>query len=296
VAKSGSAQSSAEAPPATEASQKAPRRFDRRRVYTAAILIPAIYAIIRYLPPWAFTVLIIAGGGIAVIELYRISFGQRMNAYAVGWGLAATTMIIGRAHFEVPLADIVMLAVITLASAMIFSSTPIKDRFNDTCVMLFGVLYVGLTLSTLVLTRTFPAGEFFILFVALVTWAGDTGAYYSGNLWGRRLLAPTVSPKKTVEGLFGGMALACATAFLAQTWFLPQIRVMDALVLGVLLTVAGLLGDLSESALKRSVGVKDSGGILPGHGGMLDRLDSLLFTAPAFYYYAVCVRGLAPLQ
>lgn len=296
MAKSGSAQSPADAPPAAAASQKAPRRFDSRRVYTAAILIPAIYVIIRYLPPWAFTLLVIAGGGIALLELYRISFGKRINAYTVGLGLAATAMIIGRAPLGVPLADIVMLTVITSASVMVFSSTSINDRFKDTCVMLFGVLYIGLTLSALVLMRTFPAGEFFILFVALVTWAADTGAYYSGNLWGRHLLAPTVSPKKTVEGLLGGMALACAAASLAQAWFLPELGVMDALILGVLLTGAGLLGDLSESALKRSVGVKDSGGILPGHGGMLDRLDSLLFTAPTFYYYAVCVRGLAPLQ
>jgi len=91
------------------------------------------------------------------------------------------------------------------------------------------------------------------------------------------------------------MTLACGAALLAQTWFLPQLRLMDALILGVLLTGAGLLGDLCESAIKRSVGAKDSGGILPGHGGMLDRLDSLLFTAPTFYYYVLFVRGLPPL-
>jgi phosphatidate cytidylyltransferase len=296
VTKAGSAQSSSDTSSNAAASSSAPRRFDSRRVYTAAILVPAIYAIIRYLPPWTFTLLVMAGAGIALLELYRISFGPRMNTSLMALGLAATGLIIGRTHLAIPLADILMLATILMAGAMVFCSAPLEHRFQDAGVTLFGVLYVGLTLSSLVLTRSFPDGEFFILFVALVTWAADTGAYYSGNLWGRHLLAPTVSPKKTVEGLLGGMALACAAALVAQAWFLPQLRTLDALLLGVLLTGAGLLGDLSESALKRSVGVKDSGGILPGHGGMLDRLDSLLFTAPAFYYYVLCVRGLAPLQ
>lgn len=264
-------------------------------MYTAAILIPAVYVIIRYLPPWTFTLLVVGGGGIALLELYRISLGERLSASMSGLGLVVAALIIGRAHLPIPLADLLIVATMTLAGGMVFSSAPNEYRFKDTCVTVFGMLYVGLTLSSLVWTRTFPAGEFFILFVALVTWAGDTGAYYSGKLWGRHLLAPTVSPKKTVEGLLGGMAFACTAALVAQAWFLPQIRLMDALILGVLLTGAGLLGDLSESAIKRSAGVKDSGGILPGHGGMLDRLDSLLFTAPTFYYYVMLVRGLSPL-
>jgi phosphatidate cytidylyltransferase len=229
------------------------------------------------------------------LELYRISFGERLNAYATGLGLIALGLIIGRAHLPLALADVLMAATLMLACGMLLGARSNQYRFTDTCVQLFGMLYIGLTLSSLVLTRFFHAGEFFILFVAIVTWAGDTGAYYSGNLWGRRLLAPSISPKKTVEGVIGGMALACIAGLVAQAWFIPQLRLMDALILGVLLTGAGLLGDLCESAIKRSVGAKDSGGILPGHGGMLDRLDSLLFTAPTFYYYVLFVRGLPPL-
>jgi phosphatidate cytidylyltransferase len=295
VDKSGSAQSSVGASPATAASP-APRRFDARRVYTAAILVPAVYAIIRYLPPWAFTLLIIVGGGIALFELYRISFHERMNKPLIWLGLVTTALTIGRVHLALPLADLLMASTIAMAVAMLGSSAPLEYRFKDTSIALFGVLYIGLTLSSLVVTRTLPEGEFLILFVALVTWAGDTGAYYSGRLWGRHLLAPTVSPKKTLEGLLGGMALAVMAALVAQVWFLPQLHLVDAIILGGLLTGAGLLGDLSESAIKRGAGVKDSGGILPGHGGMLDRLDSLLFAAPTFYYYVVLVRGLSPLQ
>ena len=108
---------------------------------------------------------------------------------------------------------------------------------------------------------------------------------------GRHSLAPIISPKKTVEGLLGGIILALAAAVGSQRWFLPSVTVMDAAVLAVVLTLAGLLGDLAESAMKRSANQKDSGALIPGHGGMLDRLDSLLFTAPCFYYYVMFVKG-----
>jgi phosphatidate cytidylyltransferase len=271
------------------------RRFDLRRVYTAVLLIPAIYAIIRYLPPVALTVVLIAGGSIALLELYRIGFQSRSNPVLIGIGLAISTLMLVRTHLPLALPDLLVAATLTLLVAMLFASTPIQDRLKDTAITLFGVLYVGLTLSTLVATRSLPAGEFFVFFVALVTWAADTGAYYAGTLWGTHLLAPSVSPKKTIEGVLGGLVLATGAALLAQAWFVPQLSQLDALILGLLLTGAGLLGDLCESAIKRSGGVKDSGGILPGHGGMLDRLDSLLFTAPAFYYYVTSVRGIWPL-
>ena len=154
---------------------------------------------------------------------------------------------------------------------------------------LFGVLYLGLTLGPLSMTRLLPQGEWLIFFLLLVTWASDTGAYYVGTLYGRHRLAPTISPKKSYEGLAGGLVGAIIAAYIIRWWFLPELSALDCLVLGTLLTLTGLWGDLTESAMKRSVGIKDSGGILPGHGGMLDRLDSLLFTAPAFYYYVTMV-------
>ena len=264
-------------------------------MYTAAILAPAIYAIIRYLPPWALTILLIAGGSIALLELYRISFDARSNRALIGVGLAASALVLARTHLPLALADILVVSLVSMLVAMLFSPTPIEQRLKNTSVALFGVLYIGLTLSTLVSTRSLPEGEWFVFFVALVTWAADTGAYYAGTLWGSHLLAPSVSPKKTVEGLLGGMGLATGAALLARAWFVPQLSLLDALVLGILLTSSGLLGDLCESAIKRSVGVKDSGGILPGHGGMLDRLDSLLFTTPTLYYYITFVRGVWPL-
>jgi phosphatidate cytidylyltransferase len=287
VATPQSAQAAGDAPPPTASKSSTGRRFDPRRVYTAAALAPAIWATIRYLPPWTFTVLLVAGGSIAL-------FG-RTNRLLVGLGLTLAAFVIARPHLGVSLADLLLPCTLALILAMLFTDAPAEHRFKDAAIVLFGVLYVGLTLGALAGTRALPAGEWLVLFVALVTWAGDTGAYYAGSLWGRHLLAPRVSPKKTVEGLLGGLVLSVLAALLARAWFLPDFSLADALILGVLLTGAGLLGDLSESAIKRSAGVKDSGGILPGHGGMLDRLDSLLFTAPTFYYYVALVRGVTTL-
>lgn len=161
----------------------------------------------------------------------------------------------------------------------------------DVSVLIFGTLYIGFTLGHLLLTRALPDGIFLIFFVVLVTWAGDTGAYYTGVSIGRTPLAPKISPNKTVEGLLGGCLLAVMIALIARAWFIPSLTIVDAVVLGIVLTLAGLIGDLSESMFKRGAGVKDSGGLIPGHGGMLDRLDSLLLTAPTYYYYVTLVKG-----
>jgi phosphatidate cytidylyltransferase len=172
----------------------------------------------------------------------------------------------------------------------LFSRQPLREAFLDGAVLITGMLYIGLTLSYLLVIRGLPDGALLIFFVVLVTWAGDTGAYAAGKALGRHALAPVISPKKTYEGLAGGLVFACLLALIAREWFLPRLSPGDCLLLGLLLTAAGLAGDLAESAIKRSAGIKDSGALIPGHGGMLDRLDSLLFTAPVFYYY-VTVTG-----
>jgi phosphatidate cytidylyltransferase len=174
--------------------------------------------------------------------------------------------------------------VIALCIPML-SAKPTRDALMDGLVLVMGVLYIGLTLSYLLQIRRLPEGTLLIFFLFFVTWAGDTGAYILGKSIGRHALAPVISPKKTYEGLAGGLALACVTALVARGWFLPAFSFMDCIALAVMLTVVGLIGDLAESAIKRSAGFKDSGALIPGHGGMLDRLDSLLFTGPALYYY-----------
>lgn len=271
-------------------------RFDPRRIYTILVLAPLVYAVIRYLPPLAFSGVVVLAGGLALFEFYRMCFGGRSHSLLIGIGLTGFAALILGTHRPDILVPILLATLVGIISVPLLSRTPLEQSLRDSALTLFGMLYLGLTLCTLSMTRLLPQGEWLIFFLLLVTWASDTGAYYVGTLYGRHRLAPTISPKKTVEGLVGGFFGAILVAYAARWWFLPELSGLDCLILATLLTITGLWGDLTESAMKRSVGMKDSGGILPGHGGMLDRLDSLLFTAPVFYYYVTMVSRLRVIE
>ena len=260
-------------------------RFDPRRIYTILVLAPLVYAVIRYLPPLVFSSVVVLAGALALFEFYRICFSDRSRAWLMGIGMTGFAALILGTHRPDIIGPTLLATLVCIISVPLLSRSPLEQSLKDGALTLFGVLYLGLTLGTLSMTRLLPQGEWLIFFLLLVTWASDTGAYYVGTLFGRHRLAPRISPKKTVEGLVGGLIAAIIVGYVARWWFLPELSGLDCLILAILLTVTGLWGDLTESVMKRSAGMKDSGGILPGHGGMLDRLDSLLFAAPAFYYY-----------
>jgi len=271
-------------------------RFDPRRLYTVLVLAPLLYTIIRYLPPLAFSGIVVLAGAVALFEFYRLCFSGRSHTWLTGIGLTGFAALILGTHEAGIIAPILFATLTAVISVPLLSRSPLEQSLRDGAMTLFGVLYLGLTLGPLSMTRLLPLGEWLIFFLLLVTWASDTGAYYIGTLYGRHRLAPAISPKKTVEGLVGGLIGAIIVAYAARWWFLPELSGLDCLVLAILLTITGLWGDLTESAMKRSAGIKDSGGILPGHGGMLDRLDSLLFTAPAFYYYITLASRLRVIE
>ena len=166
-----------------------------------------------------------------------------------------------------------------------------SPSFGNIPILLFGVFYISFTLGHFLTIRKLPDGPFLIFFVLLVTWGGDAAAYFIGRGFGSRPLSPILSPKKTIEGLLGGLIGATIIAWMASLWFLPTFTVIDCVILGIALTLLGTIGDLSESAFKRQAGAKDSGSLIPGHGGFLDRIDSLLLTVPTFYYYMVVIKG-----
>jgi phosphatidate cytidylyltransferase len=151
------------------------------------------------------------------------------------------------------------------------------------------VLYIPLLGSHLVALRTGfpqPLSAHLLSFFFLVLMGSDVGAYYTGRALGKRKLAPSISPGKTWEGAVGGILAALAMAALAHFWFFRELPLKYMLPLAAIMAILGILGDLAESALKRGAGAKDAANILPGHGGILDRLDSLLFNAPLIYYFA----------
>ena len=270
--------------------QKAVARFDPRRIYTVLIVAPLLYAAIRYLPPIAFTCIVALAGGLSLYELYRLCVPPSPQPLAMGIGLLGCVALIVAPHDPHLTQPSLLAALVAVLSIPLLVKMPLHESLKEAAITMSGLLYIGLTLSYLVTIRLLPQGEWLLFFLLLVTWAGDTGAYYAGTLCGQHAIAPRISPKKTIEGLVGGLLGALMIAYLARWWFLSDFSGVDCIVLAILLTLVGLWGDLAESAVKRSVGVKDSGGLLPGHGGMLDRLDSLLFAGPAFYYYVTLIR------
>lgn len=269
------------------------RRWDRRRIYAALVFIPLFYVLVRYLPPIAFFGLVIGASWLALVELYRMHFHSKPAIVEIAIGVVMTTFMLSHLQWPdaLPFHPVLVFILTTTLLLYLVSKHDLSRSLVDVSVLIFGMLYIGFTLGHLLLTRALPDGIFLVFFVVLVTWAGDTGAYYAGMSMGRTPLAPRISPNKTVEGLLGGCLLAVVIALIARAWFIPSFTILDAIVLGLVLTVVGLIGDLSESMFKRGAGVKDSGGLIPGHGGMLDRLDSLLLTAPTYYYYVTLVKG-----
>jgi len=169
-----------------------------------------------------------------------------------------------------------------------------RDRNNQLMIISFNcltTLYVSLFLGALVLVREFPyefgylTGGKFIVAVFLGVWSLDTFAYFTGRMFGRRKLLPSVSPKKTVEGSIGGMIGCVIIMVAAQQIFLPEISLENIIILSMIIGVTGQIGDLIESYIKRKSGIKDSSSLLPGHGGILDRFDSMIFVSPFIYYY-----------
>lgn len=184
-----------------------------------------------------------------------------------------------------------VLTVLFLAVAIyfLFSIKDIRQSAAEAAFLWTGFAYVPLLLSHLVLLRALPDGIQWVFLLLLIVMSGDTAAFYVGSSLGRRKLYPQVSPNKSIEGAVGGLCGSLLGTFIAKFSFLPALTVVDCVVTALVVGALGQIGDLFESLLKRSFGVKDSGVIIPGHGGILDRLDSILFAAPALYYYAYLV-------
>lgn len=168
--------------------------------------------------------------------------------------------------------------------------SPIDLVLSQISRTVFIIFYFSVTFSFLGLIRDLPSGWAWLYMVLGTTFAADTGAYFTGRYLGKHKLAPRISPGKTIEGLLGGLAMSVLAAFIVKYLIYNDFTVIDCLVAGGLSGLVGPLGDLGESMIKRSVGVKDSGNLIPGHGGLLDRVDALLFTCPLIYWYAAFLR------
>lgn len=265
-----------------------------KRVLTAVVLIPLVLLLVFKGSPWLVTLATAAIAVLAVWEFLALAdaLGAKTPRIAVLFGIAALfTCILVRPEYLAPLVGCVMFALFILCA---FHS-PLPRVLPDTAYSVFGLLYIGLSLTSIPLIWSEENGSSLLLFLFFVVWAGDVVALYVGRAFGRRKLAPSISPNKTWEGsagsVLGSLLITLLLVFLANVlarhgfdWLSYPGSVFRWLGLAVLLNVAAQVGDLIESAIKRGAGVKDSGTLLPGHGGVLDRIDALLLAAPVLWY------------
>jgi phosphatidate cytidylyltransferase len=290
-----------------------------KRVATAVVLIPIVLGLVLRAPIAALAAVAGLVALLAVEELLRLSeaYGIRPLRWPtlifvalffllLGFDVGAGKPLLSTAAFACGAAVAATLAAFVFLS-IAMRRVDLTGAFPAAMVSAFAFIYVSLPLAMLVQVRQQWSGAFLVLYLLLVVWAGDIFAYFIGRSLGRALMSPRISPKKTWEGALASMAASLIVGMLLYNYALPVSSALlnahlitrengffalekpplwPALLLSALINIAAQLGDLVESLIKRGAGVKDSGTILPGHGGMLDRVDALLFAAPVLWYYA----------
>jgi len=263
------------------------------RIVTAVVLLPVVLVLLGLGGWWCAGLVSAAAAGCAGeyawITQRRIAGVERLSIVGAAlMPLAATARPLGWTG----IAFWIVAAVFFLASTDALFADNREHAPTRTAHAVTGCLYAGLGLAPIAALRVGPSGLQWVISALVITWANDTCAYFAGRLLGRHKLHPAVSPNKTWEGFLGGAVGSVAGMFVARWVVFHGLTTVDCVALGLLGAVLGPLGDLCESLLKRAHGVKDSGMLIPGHGGLLDRVDALLFNAPAVYLYVVFVRAL----
>ncbi len=258
------------------------------RLATAAVAIPLLLAIIFAGPPLAMSVLIFVLGSIAVAEYMSMAFADRPQERRLGIGCGVALLLVATASSAPGLALTAAFAACigVLMAAVVLRPVDMERGLRDCSMSWLGIAYVAI-LAHFVWLRHLPDGSYWVAFLVANGMASDTGAYFAGRSFGSRKLLPRVSPGKTVEGAIGNLVAAALIGWLAQAFVFPDLSLLELVFLAVVLAAVGQLGDLCESVIKRAFGSKESGSIFPGHGGVLDRIDSLLFPVAILYYYRV---------
>lgn len=244
------------------------------------------FLLLTYGTSMLFAWVLLGGLWLGAFEYGRMAFGAQ--SFVVSSFFSSVAILPLVAVWSIPKLGIgggLVLGFLILSLWTLSRYRPGLDRYDFFCRASFGLLWVGLLGAHLLMIRQLGDGASWLLILSAITAGSDSGAYYIGRAWGRHKLSPEISPNKTIEGALGGIVAAAAVATLVGWLLLESVPWQFILTSALLLAVLGICGDLIESVVKRATGTKDSGTILGGHGGILDRADSILFAAPLLYYF-----------
>lgn len=256
-----------------------------KRTMTIIIGVPLVILTIFWKGfPFFIVIIIIALLGLK--ELYSIAHKQKYKPSYILGGILTSYFILISVYDIYSLNYYIKNIFITFFIILSFVMQLFKKDFSkvltEISVVIFGSIYLGYLFSFMLKIKDLPNGNYFLISLLLITWANDSGAYLIGTKLGKNKIFPKISPKKTFEGAIGGIIFSIAATFALKNWL--NVTFNELLFLGLIISIIAQLGDLFESVLKRGSGIKDSGTLVPGHGGILDCLDSIIFTAPVFYY------------
>jgi phosphatidate cytidylyltransferase len=261
------------------------KEISKKKVITGSLLVPPILFLIIIGPSAILSLMVLLATFFGLREFFILALpnSKRIEQLAgIGLGLILS-FLVSNGDLKAVLPFLVVL-LLSLSLLFLAISQNLPSTLSHMGILLFGILYVGFLLSHVSLIRNMAEGRVWILFLIATVWAGDISAFLSGSLLGKHKLYPKISPNKTYEGLCGAVVGSILVALAYSIFFIPQLGVRSCILLAIGVAVLGQLGDFTESMLKRSAQVKDSGSLIPGHGGMLDRLDSFLFSAPFLHY------------
>lgn len=279
----------AESVPPAEAAKKSGGMSNLvARLLTAVVVVPVLLYALFWAPWWAFFSIVVAASAVSAMELSGMTLAGYRGLQV--WSVIAALGVFAVFYFAPSSLAVTsaVLGVIALGFLLALSSPdPIESAGNRMGWLVVTPLYAGGMLSAIAQLHRLDHGGAWVSLAMMLAWFGDTGGYFAGRAFGKHKLYPKVSPKKTIEGAVGGAAASIGAALLAHFWFLPDLPLGHGIALGLIASVVGQAGDLTISLIKRSTGFKDSGFIVPGHGGLLDRIDALVMTGLATWTYAV---------
>lgn len=259
-----------------------------KRVLTTITLLPIFVFIVVSKVKLYFFILTFLGAAIAQFEFQKILELKGIKSFKI-FSLVWTFSFLFVSIFpkSLQLEPIIFIGFTLLAFFTLLQKGDFEERIKSFCFTLFGVFYIGFFLAYFIALKSTgdERGKDLLLLLTFTVWAGDTMAYVIGSKIGKNKLAPNLSPKKSVEGAIANVIASVLTAYISSITFIQSIGMRDVIILGIMISFLGQIGDLFESLFKRWAQIKDSSSLLPGHGGILDRMDSLILTAPLLYYY-----------